>query len=103
MNLNHRIELQSQASGQSSTGQPNGAWSTYDTVWASIEPISGREYFNASGERAEVTHKIKLRSGPSVLPKHRALFGSRVFNIRSVLNLEERGRWLQLMVTEHAN
>lgn len=100
MNLNHRIELQSLGAGQSSTGQPNGAWSTYATVFAAVEPISGREYFNASGERAEVTHKIKLRVGPSVVPKHRALFGARVFNIRSVLNIEERGRYLQLMATE---
>lgn len=103
MNLNHRITIQRQGSGQSATGQPNGTWADTATVWAAVEPISGREYFNASGERAEVTHKIKLRAGVTVAPKDRALFGTRTFNIRSVLDFEERGRYLQLMVTEHVN
>ena len=103
MNLDKRVAIQRQASGQGSTGQPNGAWATTETVWASIEPVSGREYFNASGERAEVTHKVRIRYGSTVAPKDRLLYGSRVFNIRAVLNLEERGRWLQLMVSEHVN
>jgi SPP1 family predicted phage head-tail adaptor len=100
VSLSHLVSLQRQGSGQSSTGQPNGTWTELAKEWAEIEPISGREYFNASGERAEVTHKVKIRAGRSYLPKDRVVYGSRVFNIRSVLNLEERGRWLQIMVTE---
>lgn len=103
MALDKLVSFQRQGSGQSSTGQPNGTWAELSREWADIEPVSGREYFNASGERAEVTHKIKIRAGRSYLPKDRVVYGSRVFNIKSVLNIEERGRWLQLMVTEHVN
>jgi SPP1 family predicted phage head-tail adaptor len=69
--------------------------------WASIEPISGREYFNASGERAEVTHQVLIRAGVAYVPRDRIVYGSRIFNVRSVMNLEERGRHMRLMVTEH--
>lgn len=106
MNRNKRITLQRRGSGQSSTGQPNGAFADVMSTWASIEPISGREYFNASGERAEVTHKIDVQYCSELAdlkPKDRAVYGSRVFNIRSVVNVEERGRKLLLMCTEHVN
>lgn len=106
MNRNQRVTFQSRAAGQSSTGQPNGAFAEIMTTWAAIEPVSGREYFNASGERAEVTHKIEVQACSelaSLKPKDRALYGSRVFNIKSVLNVEERGRKLLLMCTEHVN
>lgn len=106
MNRNHRVTFQRQGSGQSSTGQPNGTFTAVMTTWASVEPISGREYFNASGERAEVTHKIEVQACSELAdlkPKDRAVFGSRVFNIKSVINIEERGRKLQLMCTEHVN
>lgn len=106
MNRNQRVTFQSRAAGQSSTGQPNGAFTEIMTTWAAIKPISGREYFNASGERAEVTHEIDVQACSELAalkPKDRALFGSRVFNIKSVLNVEERGRKLLLMCTEHVN
>lgn len=106
MNRNQRVTFQTRGSGQGSTGQPSGAYTAIMTAWAAVKPISGREYFNASGERAEVTHEIDVgycSELASLKPKDRAVFGSRIFNIKSVLNLEERGRKLLLMCTEHVN
>lgn len=101
MALDKLCTVQRQSSGQSATGQPNGAWTDLSQEWTQIEPVSGREYFNASGERAEITHKLTMRAGRSYAPRDRVVYGSRVFNIRSVLNREERGRYLDLMCTEH--
>lgn len=106
MNRNQRVTFQRRGSGQSTTGQPNGAFTNVMTTWAAIEPVSGREYFNASGERAEVTHKIDVQACSELAdlkPKDRAVYGSRIFNIKSVLNDQERGRKLLLMCTEHVN
>jgi len=98
---NHRVLLQSRGTTQNSVGQilPE-VWTTTATVWASISPLAGREYLNASGERAEVSHRIFIRYGPTVAPKDRVLFGSRVFDIISVINIRERNRELELMCTE---
>lgn len=99
----HLVSIQRQSSTQGATGQPANTWTETATWWASINPVSGREYFNASGERAEVTHKIEGRYGPTIAPRDRIVHGSRVFNVKSVLNLEECNHWLQLMATEHVN
>jgi len=67
---------------------------------ASIEPISGREYFSAQTTQADVTHRINLRYVAGVKPKMRVKYGSRIFDILSVSNVDERNRELQLMCRE---
>jgi SPP1 family predicted phage head-tail adaptor len=101
MNLDKKVSIERIGSAQDSTGQLVETWTETSTPWASIRPISGREYFNASGEKAEVTHEIVLRHGVTVAPRDRVVYSTRTFNIRSVLNLEERDRYLKLMCVEH--
>jgi SPP1 family predicted phage head-tail adaptor len=95
-----KVTIQRQSDTQDSVGQLVDTWTVTATVYASIEPLSAREYFNASGERAEVTHKIGMVYGPTISPRDRVVYGSRTFEIRSVINIEERNRELQLMCTE---
>ena len=75
-------------------------WSTYATVQASIEPISGREYFAAQSTQADVTHRIRIRYLSGIVPKMRVSYNSRIFDILSVINVGERNRELQLMCRE---
>lgn len=100
MHLNHRVIFERRGVAQSVTGQPLETWTTIADTWARVEPVNGREYFNASGERAKVTHKITLRYGPDLAPRDRAIFGGRIFDIKSVMNLEESNRRLLLMCEE---
>lgn len=99
--LRHLVTLQRQSSSQDSVGQLLETWSEIGKEWVDIQPVNGREYFNASGERAEVTHKVRMRYGRTIAPRDRIVYGSRIFNIKAVMNIEERNRWLELMCTEH--
>lgn len=101
--MNKRITLQRREEVLGPTGQPSEQWADVARVWASIQPIVGREYFNASGERAEITHEVNTRAQFECRPQDRIMYGERVFNIRSALNVDERGRYLRLMVVENAN
>ena len=101
MNLNKRIVLERRGTSQGTTGQVIENWAPFYTGWASINPVAGREYFNASGERAEITHQLEMRYGVTVKPKDRACYNGRVFDIRSVLNEREQNRKLILMAVEH--
>jgi SPP1 family predicted phage head-tail adaptor len=100
MNLNTRVTIQRRGTTQDTAGQTVETWSDTGTVWGSIRPISGREYFAASGERAEVTHEIMLRYGITVAPRDRVKHGTRLFDIKSVLNVDEMSRYLKLMCVE---
>lgn len=100
VNLNKRLTIQRQSTTQDSVGQLVDTWTSTATVWGSIKPVSGRNYFTASGERAEVTHTIAIRHGVTVAVRDRITHGSRTFRIRSVINADESHRYLHLMCTE---
>jgi SPP1 family predicted phage head-tail adaptor len=75
-------------------------WSTFATAQASIEPISGREYIAAQSTQADVSHRIRLRYLSGITPKLRVNYSSRIFDILSVININECNRELQLMCRE---
>lgn len=68
--------------------------------WASIEPLSGREYMEASQMGSEVTHRIRLRYFSGLTTKHHLTYGGRTFNIVSMLNLDEGNVVHELMAKE---
>lgn len=93
--------IERRGTAQDGAGQVIESWTEQEKAWVSIVPVSGREYFAASGERAEITHKISMAYGPTVLPRDRITWAGRTFDIRSPpLNVGGRNRELTLMCTE---
>lgn len=68
------------------------AWTTYTTRWGSMEPLSGRELYQAQDVNPDVTHHARFRYVPGLTPKMRCRIGTRLFNIESAINIEERNR-----------
>ncbi len=75
-------------------------WTTINTVWASVEPVQGSENSQAGKLVGSITHKIHMRYDAGITPAMRFLLGSRIFNIRSIKNIQERNRSLEIMVEE---
>ena len=98
--LRHRIKIQAYNASRDSFGSEVPEWVDVTTVWASMTPVSGKEYMASSQMRAEVTTKIGIRYQQGVTPKMRVVCGTRIFDIISVLNLEERNIELQLLCKE---
>ena len=99
-NLRHRIIIQEASEGQNAVGEITRSWSTFATRWASIEPLRGREKFEAMQMASNIDHKVNLRYVAGVIPKMRLLFGERILTIQGAINLEERNMELQLMCNE---
>lgn len=75
-------------------------WTTINTVWAMIEPISGSEYVQAGKPAGTVTHRIRMRYDSTITPAMRLVMGTRIFNIRYILNIEERNKRLEILAEE---
>ena len=102
-NLRHRVSIQTESTAVDSYGEPTASWSTDETVWASIESVSGNEVDIGEGQAGIITHRIFMRYTANATPKKRLLFGSRVFGIVTVLNHEERNEFLELSCKEESN
>lgn len=98
--LRHRVQIQQVTETQDSFGAVVQTWGTVATVWASIEAISGREFFDAAQTNAEITHRIRIRYRPGIAPAMRVVEGTRTFDIQAVLDPGGRRRELVLMVKE---
>ena len=98
--LRHRIKIQEYTAGRDSFGSEEPIWTDVVTVWASVTPGSGKEHFASAQVNAEVSTKISMRYRSGITPKMRVAFGTRIFEIVSVLNYEERGIELNLMCKE---
>lgn len=95
--LRHKVQLQAKTVTQSGTGQPVESWGTVDTVWAAVEPVSGREFFAAAAVWAETTFKVTVRYRPDITPLNRIIHDGKLLDIQAVLNVEGKGRYLEIV------
>ena len=100
--LRHRVALQTESTTRDAGGGQIKAWATQATVWARVEPLRGFEQLQAMQHQESVTHRVTIRYRSDVIPtpKGRVEFGTRLFNIKSVLNVEERGKFLVMLCEE---
>jgi SPP1 family predicted phage head-tail adaptor len=101
--LRQRVTVRNLIETQSTiTGELVRTWSTVlDGVWASVEPLQGREYFAASQFQSRIDTKVTLRySTVNITPKMTVHNGTHVYNIETVINPELRNKELQLMCFE---
>lgn len=98
--LRHRITIEQRSTSQNSFGEPLLTWTTFITRWASVEPIIGKEFFASQQVQSEVTTKIRVRDATGVLPQMRVNYNSRIYDIKSIMDIEERGREVLLMCQE---
>ncbi len=102
--MRYRIIFQRYVGKPDAFGDPlqhdDSNWENVATVWASIDPISGKEFYAAEQSQSEVTHKIRCRFRPGYTTEMRILFGDRKFKIISIINWEERRESLLIMCKE---
>lgn len=72
--LNKRIRIQRQVNNQNDFKENVISFEDWQEVWASIEPLSGREYFAAQQISSDVTTKIRIRHLEDVTRKMRVVY-----------------------------
>ena len=102
--MNRRVSFQRQATTKDSVGQLVQTWTEICSRMVSIEPLNGREYFNASGEHSSVSTRIRGRYEAmlgALKPYDRVVnyqtSPGTVYDILSVINPNESNREIILM------
>ena len=98
--MRHRITIEIVSRSQNEIGEWYDSWSTWATVWGSIEPNSGKRYFEAMQANSEVQGTIIIRYRTGVLPTMRVKYGGRTFKILSIVQPKENMKELQLLYKE---
>jgi len=98
--LKHRVVLQRKTVIADELKQQTESWTDFAYVWAGIEPLTGREYFSARQENADITTRVTIRYLKDITSDIRVLFGIRIFEVLSVINPKELNQSLVLMCRE---
>jgi SPP1 family predicted phage head-tail adaptor len=90
-----RMELVLEQAGDASDemGGEIVTWSALATIFASLEPVSAKSVFGADQTLETVTHLVTLRQEEDVRSGMRFINGSRVFDILTVHDPDETGRY----------
>jgi SPP1 family predicted phage head-tail adaptor len=90
--LRHRVVIQSREQVQDpDTGAVEIGWTDFATVWASIEPLSAREFIQSSAVQSDITARVVIRYLAGVDATMRILHRDAIYNIRGVLSDKSSG------------
>lgn len=95
--LRHRVAILKKTTGADPDGYPMETWDTFATVWAAVEPIAGREHFQAAAVQAQHQVRFTMRYRKDITPDMRLQYDGQDYEIKAILDLGGRGAWLQVM------
>lgn len=98
--LNKRITFCRYVETENELGQCVQALEEVKTVWATVEPTTGKEYYDAQKVRNEQTWNIYTRYFIDINTDMKIKYKERLFNIISVINYREGNEMLKIVCTE---
>ncbi len=98
--LRCRMTLQQAQNTADGAGGVTRGWSDVVTLWAAVEPLNGHEHVEANKLASAVTHRITIRYRSDVSALKRFVMDGRAFNIRAVLNRDERDALMEILAQE---
>lgn len=84
-NLRHIIKIQHVLQTQTSSGSVESEWvDLYPRMYASIDPVSVREFLVAATTESQVVARITIRYKKDVTSKMRVIHGDNIYQIEGV-------------------
>jgi len=94
------VNIESSADAQDEYGEESKVWANEESVFASIQPLRGQELLEFQQINAELTHRIIIRHTSNATVAKRIKFGTRIFDINVVRNIDERNTMQELLCKE---
>lgn len=98
--LTARLDLESAVETPDGQGGATLGHAVESSHWARVEPVTAELVELGHVERQTVTHRIWIRHAANVVPGKRFRKGARVFDIVTVHDPDETGRYLVCRVVE---
>lgn len=98
--LRNELRLEEASRAADGLGGVTESWSEVAVLWAHLEPVSASLVSRADGLDHDITHRAILRADDRVREGMRFSKGGRVFEIRTVRDLDETGRYFVCLTRE---
>lgn len=100
--LRNRIVIKRKTESKNEDDFNVTSWQSHKTVWAKANSLFGKEYWDAKEYSAEntVIFTIRYKSCPDISIHDRIDFGGKLFNIKSIDNVQFRNIELRIKAEE---
>ena len=98
--LRHQITVRQKTLVDDGYGGQTETLTTVYETWAAIWPVNAKETRENMRTESNVTHNIRIRYRSGITHAMIIVFGSRTFEIKSIINVEERSIMLDLVCNE---
>ena len=98
--LRNKITIEREVSTNDGLGGTTVQWVKAVTLPAYIKPMTGSERFAAQRLEARTTHRIFIRYRADLTTTDRVVFEGRKMQIRAIIDVEERKRWIEIHAEE---
>lgn len=96
--LKRRVSLQRKTDTPDGSGGVTVAWTQYAQPYAMIKPKQGSEKLHADRLDATGLSTVLMRYRSDVLESDKLVFRGKDYQIRSIVNIEEADRFLELTI-----
>jgi len=93
--LSNKVEIHLRSTDVSAYGEHSEAFTLTATRWASVEPVSAREYSDSIGENIETNTRFRFRYDSviaALTSADRLKFGGNIYDIKSIINVNSRNK-----------
>lgn len=98
--LRHQILIREKQLVDDGYGGQTETLVTIHDTWAAIWPVSAKEARESMRTESNVTHNIRIRYRTGITHAMIVVFGTRTFEIKGIVNIEERNILLDLVCNE---
>lgn len=101
--LRHTVAFENPPAVNDGQGGFEGAWTPIATAAAvrgALKPASGNERYFAGQLESPITHHFYTRYRTDITSKARMVYEGRLFQVRAILDIEERKRWFDITLEE---
>lgn len=98
--MNRRIALRSVQSTPDGGGGYDETVTDSPEIWAHVEPLQGNEQLQAMQTGMQRPHRFTIRYREGITGTTRIVYADRVFDVKSVIDPDERHETLEIMADE---
>ena len=99
--LRHKILIRKKQLVDDGYGGQTETLATVHDTWAAIWPVNAKETRENMRTESNVTHNIRIRYRTGIEHAMIIVFGTRTFEIKGIVNVEERKILLDLICNEN--
>jgi SPP1 family predicted phage head-tail adaptor len=99
-NLRESVTISSQSETADAAGQITTTWTTVATVRARMRPMKAYEVSRAGRSEGATMFEATIRYRADVTAACRLTWGSRIFDVQGVANIDEQRKFLTLTLLE---